>query len=163
MLRKPRWPAGGANADPRTRKNCGQPGRSLFPVAVNAFTTNVWLGPSMLAGTIAFSAHRTSCPSCLTPFQQPPLSTSTFPSISTRTMRILHSILSVSLLACHILLPFFPSFAPTIVDLQISNPWMTAEWNGLPFTLLPNAPRLLWVLQWVCRSCGSSTSVRDIL
>ena len=31
VLRKPRWPARGANADQRTRKN-GQPGRSLFAI-----------------------------------------------------------------------------------------------------------------------------------
>ena len=37
-------------------------------------------------------------PSCLTLFWQPPLNTSTFPSISTRSLRILHSVLSVSLM-----------------------------------------------------------------
>ena len=90
------------------------------------------------------------CPFCtqdLVPVLSDPLLAAsfeqTFPSISTRPLQILHSILSVSLMACHILLPFFPSVVPTVVDLLISNPWMTAEWNGLPFTLLPKAPRLL--------------------
>ena len=51
---------------------------SVFPAAVNAFTTIGWLGQSMLAATTALSAHRTSSP-CLTPFLQPPSSTLTFP------------------------------------------------------------------------------------
>ena len=87
---------------------------SVFPADVNAFTTSAWLGQSTLAETTALSAHKTSCPSCLTPFWHPPLNTSTFPSISTRPLRILHSILSVSLMTCHILLPFHPLLCPQL-------------------------------------------------
>ena len=119
---------------------------SLFPAAVNAFTTNVWLGQSTLAATTALFAHRTSSPSCLTPFLQPLSSTSTFPLISTRPLPIPHSILFMCLMACHIHLPSSPSVVPTVVDLQISNLWMTAAWNGLQFTRLPKAPRLLGFL-----------------
>ena len=91
------------------------------------------------------------CPFCtqdLVSVLSDPLAAASFEHLNipidfTRPLRILRSILSVSQLACHILLPFSPSVAPTVVDLQISNPWMTAEWNGLPFSLLPKAPHLL--------------------
>ena len=78
--------------------------------AVNAFTTNAWLGQSIPAETTALSAHRKSSPSCLTLFWQPPSNTSTFPSISTRLLPILHSTLSVSLTTYHV--PFSPSVVP---------------------------------------------------
>ena len=79
----------------------------------------------------------------LTLLWRPPLNTSTSPSISTRPLRILHSILSVSLMTCHILFSFSPSVVPTAVDLLISNPWMTVGWNGLPSTHLPKVLPLI--------------------
>ena len=122
---------------------------------------SVRLGPSMLVETTALSAHRTSRPSCLTLFWQPPSNTSTFPSKSTHPLPILHSTLSVSLTTCHILLPFSPSVA------HICGPPDFEPLHGPPNGMVshsPICPRFSsdWVLQWVCRSCGSSTSMQDI-
>ena len=105
--------------------------------AVNAFTTNAWLGQSVTAETTALSAHRTLSPSCLTLFWQPPSISSTFPSTSTRPLPI-HSTLSVSMTTCHATLPFSP-----LCCVLISNSWMTVGWSGLPPTNLPKALLLI--------------------
>ena len=107
-------------------------------------------------------ANRTSSPSFLTLSWQLPSNTSTFPSTSMLPLPILYSTLSLCprrhatspshfpLCCAHICGP--PDFEP------LDDRWM--EWS--PIHPSAQGSSSAWVLQWVCHSCGSSTSMQDI-
>ena len=118
----------------------------LSPAAVNAFTTNVWLGQSTPAAVLSDPLLTASSFEHLNfiDFNAPPVNSSLNSSCVPDGMP--HPP------------PIFPLCYTHSCGLQISNPLMTAAWNCLVITASS-----AWVLQWVRRSCGSSTSCRTSL
>ena len=131
-----------------------------FPAAVNAFITSGWLGQSTIATTTALFAHRSSSPSCLTP-----LRAVTFEHLNISIdFNALPANSSLNSLCVPDGMPHLPPISLCCAQSCGSPDCETL--GGPPHGMVsysPVCPRLVClVLQWVCHSCGSSITVRDI-